>query len=115
MDASGRHGASIFSNKKKAGGNAAAFAPCFCFLAEQIWNVDAADFSALGIKIKISAGQMLHFDLYQFTDSGAGGYQKTDNKVPEVMMLCLQLRLESFTVLVCDDRVLKGISGAFTE
>ena len=54
---------------------------------------------------------MLHFDLYQFTDSGAGGYQKTDNKVPEVMMLCLQLRLESFTVLVCDDGILEGVPG----
>ena len=113
MDASGRHGASIFSNKKKAGGNAAAFAPCFCFLTERIWNVDAADFSALGIKIKIPAGQMFHFDLYQFTDSGTGCDQKSNNKIPEVTMLCSQLRLESFTVFVCDDRVLKGISGGF--
>ena len=113
MDASGRHGASIFSGKKKTGDDAAVFTPDFCFPAKGIRNIDPSDLSAFGIEIKVAAGQMLHFDLYQFTDPGTGGYQKTDNKVPEVTMLCFQLRLESFTVLVCDDRVLKGISGGF--
>ena len=113
MDASGRHGASIFSGKKKTGDDAAVFTPDFCFPAKGVRNIDPSELSAFGIEIKVAAGQMFHFDLYQFTDPGTGGYQKTDNKVPEVTMLCFQLRLESFTVLVCDDRVLKGISGGF--
>ena len=43
MDASGRHGASIFSHKKKAGGDTAAVTPGFCLLTEGIRDVDAAD------------------------------------------------------------------------
>ena len=56
MDASSRHGASIFSHKKKAGGDTAAVTPGFCLLTEGIRDVDAADLPTFGVEIKIPAG-----------------------------------------------------------
>ena len=56
MDASGRHGASIFSHKKKAGGDTAAVTPGFFLLTEGIRDVDAADLPTFGVEIKIPAG-----------------------------------------------------------
>ena len=113
MDASGRHGASIFSHKKKAGDDAAAVTPGFRFPTERIGNVDAADLPAFRVEIQISAGQMFHLDLHQFADSGTGGDQKTDDEIPEIVMFRFQIPFKCFTVLVGDDRVLKGFTGCF--
>ena len=113
MDASGRYGASIFSHKKKAGDDAAAVTPGFRFPTERIGNVDAADLPAFRVEIQISAGQMFHLDLHQFADSGTGGDQKTDDEILEILMFRFQIPFKCFTVLVGDDRVLKGFTGCF--
>ena len=113
MDASGRHGASIFSHKKKAGGDTAAVTPDFCLLTEGIRDVDAADLPAFRVEIQISAGQMFRLDLHQLADSGTGGDQKTDDEIPEIVMFRFQVPFKRFTVLIGDDGVLKGLMGCF--
>ncbi len=58
---------------------------------------------------------MFRLDLHQLTDPDTGGHQKTDDEIPEVVVFCFQVPLERLTVLVCDDGILEGVPGIFTE
>lgn len=56
---------------------------------------------------------MFRLDLHQLTDPGTGGHQKTDDKIPEIVVLCFQVPLERLTVFVCDNGVMEGFAGKF--
>ena len=101
----------FFGGEQEAAVFSALPAPFQSFLTEGIRDIDPADFSALGIQVQMTAGEMLYLDLGQFTDADSCGNQETDNKIPEVLSILFQTFLKKEAVLVGDHVIEKGTAG----
>ena len=81
-NAAGCDSLSLLVDKNKAALFSAVLQPGESLLLQGRGNIDPAQLAAFGVEIQITDFDMLHFDLHQLTDAGAGGSQKTDHEIP---------------------------------
>lgn len=78
------------------------------FIAETAGKIKAAYLAAFCIQIQTAAFQMFDLNLKQFADSGAGGPEKPDDKVPVEILVLFQPPLQLFIISLGDDRIQIG-------
>ena len=113
VDPARRDRAVFFGGEQKAAVFSARLAPFQGFVAERIRDIDPADFSAFGIQVQMTTGEVFYLDFCQFTDTDAGGDEKADNKIPEILPILFQPLLKKNAVFVGNYIIEKGTSGNF--
>ena len=111
VNAAGADAVSIPVEEQIAGFAVIFTEPAQCFLHQLGGNVEAADFAPFGVDVHVAAGDVLDFDLNQLADTGAGGSQIADDKVPLHVLLGTELIFQKHVVLQADDVIDVGFAG----